>query len=163
EKAARWGAGTWHVGLLALVAGRLVLGALLLFDPGVGVYWKYYVVGLLPVSLVVCRKLPLTKGADSQLTLITYAAIALTLLSDTPTAAAYCLHFLALQLCLAYFAAGFHKLRSPEWRSGSALPGILSTRLFGSPALAAWLAPRHWVSWPLCWGTILWEMSFPVI
>src|SRR5438477_7931485 len=50
EKAARWGTGTWNIGVLALVATRLLLGALLLFDPGVGLYWKYYVLGLLVVS-----------------------------------------------------------------------------------------------------------------
>jgi hypothetical protein len=163
EKAARWGTGTWNIGVLALVATRLLLGALLLFDPDVGLYWKYYVLGLLIVSLLVCMRLPLTKGADSQLTLITYAAISLTLFSDTPAAAAYCLYFLTLQLCLAYFAAGFHKLRCPEWRSGYALPGILSTRLFGSPAIAAWLDRRMWLARPLSLVTIVWEVSFPVV
>jgi hypothetical protein len=163
EKAARWGAGTWHAGLPAVAAGRLLLGALVLFDPGAGAYWKYYVLGLLVLSWTACWRLPLTKGGDAQLTLITYAAIALNLLADTPVAATYCLYFLTLQLCLAYFAAGYHKLRSPDWRSGDALPGILSTRLFGTPALAAWLDRRLGLAQFLCLATVVWEVSFPVV
>jgi hypothetical protein len=163
ERAVRWGAGTWHVGLLALTAGRLLLGTLLLFDPGVGLYWKYYVVGLLILTFLVCLMVPLTKGADAQLTLITYSAMALTLFSDTPVAAGYCLYFLTLQLCFAYFAAGFHKLRSPYWRSGYALPGLLSARLFGFPAFGAWLDRHGLLAWSFSWATIAWEVTFPVV
>jgi hypothetical protein len=163
ERAARWGAGTWHAGLLALAAGRLVLGALLLLDPGVGLPWKGYVVGLLVLTFLACLRVPLTKGADAQLTLITYSAMALTLVSDTPVTASYCLYFLTLQLCFAYFAAGFHKLRSPYWRSGAALPGLLSARLFGFPALGAWLDRHGLVAWCGSWAAIVWEVSFPVV
>jgi hypothetical protein len=163
EQAVRWGAGRWHSGLPALAATRLLLGVLMLLDADVGVSWKWVVVGQLLVSWLTCLVLPLTKGADTQLTLITYSAIALTLFSDTPAAATYCLYFLTIQLCLAYFAAGFHKLRSPYWRSGYAIAGILSTRLFGFPRLAVWLDRRVWVSRPMCWATILWETTFPVV
>jgi hypothetical protein len=163
EKAVRWGAGTWHAGLLAVAGGRLVLGTLLLLDPGVGLYWKYYVVGLLILTFLVCLMIPLTKGADAQLTLITYSAMALALFSDTPVVAGYCLFFLTLQLCLAYFAAGFHKLRSPAWRSGYAMPALLSPRLFGFPAFGAWLVRHRLLAWSLAWATIVWEVSFPVV
>jgi hypothetical protein len=163
EKAVRWGATTWHVGLPALTAGRLLLGTLLLFDPGWGPYWKYDVVGLLALTFLGCRAVPLTKGAEAQLTLITYSAMALTLVSDTPVAAGYCLYFLTLQLFLAYFAAGFHKLRSPYWRSGYALPGLLSARLFGFPAFGAWLDRHGLLAWCSSWATIVWEVSFPVV
>jgi hypothetical protein len=162
EKAAQWGAGSWHIGLLSLVAGRLILGALLLFDCDLGLNWKYYVLALLVLSLFVNALQPLAQGADSQLNAITFSAISLTLLSDTQVAAGYCLYFLTLQLCFAYFAAGYHKLTSTSWRDGSALPGILSARLFGFPAFGAWLA-RHQGLWlPLSWATIIWELSFPV-
>ncbi len=163
EKAVRWGAGSWHAGLPAVAAGRLVLGVLLLFDPGVGLYWKYYVVGLLVLTFLICLMIPLTKGGDAQLTLITYSAIALTLFSDTAVVAAYCLYFLTLQLCIAYFAAGFHKLRSPSWRDGYAMPALLSPRLFGFPAFGAWLVRHRLLAWSLAWATIAWEVSFPVV
>jgi hypothetical protein len=143
------------------VACRLVLGALLLLD--VGLYWKCYVPALLILSLMVGVMLPLAQGADSQLNAITYSAVSLSLLSDTPAAAGYCLYFLTLQLCFAYFAAGFHKLRSPVWRDGSAMPGILSARLFGFPALGAWLGRRRGLWLPLSWITVVWEVSFPLV
>jgi hypothetical protein len=163
EKAAQWGSGAWHLGLPVLVAGRLVLGILLLVSPDVGLYWKYYVVGLLILSVLVSMMLSITQGADSQLIAITYSAIALTLFSDTPVAAGYCLYFLTLQLCFSYFAAGFHKVRSPAWRDGSALPGILSARVFGFPPLGAWLGRHRWLWRPLSWATVAWEVSFPVV
>jgi hypothetical protein len=162
-QAVQYGAGTWHSCVPALTVGRLVFAVLLLGDPGVGLYWKYYVVVLLLLTFLACLRTPLTKGGDTQLTLITYSAISLTLLSDTPIAAGYCLYFLTLQLCLAYFAAGFHKLRSPVWRNGAALPGILSTRLFGSPALAAWLDRHRLLARFMSLTTIFWELSFPVV
>jgi hypothetical protein len=130
---------------------------------GWGPYWKYDIVGLLALTVLGCRVVPWTKGADAQLTLITYSAVALTLVSDTPVAAGYCLYFLTLQLCLAYFAAGFHKLRSPYWRSGYALPGLLSARLFGFPAFGAWLDRHGRLAWCCSWATIAWEVSFPVV
>ena len=163
ERAARWGTWDWHVGLPVLVAGRLALGALLLTGLDVGLYWKHETTALLVISLVVYTLLPFTRGADAQLNAIIYSAISLTLLSDTPTAARYCLYFLTLQLCLAYFAAGFHKLRSSDWRGGSALPGILSTRLFGFPAFGAWLDRHGRLAWCFSWSTIAWEVSFPVV
>jgi hypothetical protein len=163
EQAARWGTWTWHIGLPTLVAGRLVLGLIVLVDLNFGSSWKHWAAGLLIVSLLVCMMLRLTRGADSQLTLIVYSAIALTLLSDTPVAAAYCLYFLTLQLCFAYFAAGYHKLRSRAWRSGAALPGSLSTRLFGSPRAAAWLDRHRSFARSLSWAAMVLEVSFPLV
>jgi hypothetical protein len=163
EKAAQWGSGGWHLGLPALVAGRLLLGILLFVSPDAGLYWKYYVVGLLVLSVLVSMVLSMTQGGDSQLIAITYTAIALTLFSDTPVTAHYCLYFLTLQLCGSYFAAGFHKLRSAAWRNGSALPGILSVRVFGFPSFGIWLGRHPLLAWSLCWGTIAWEVSFPVV
>jgi hypothetical protein len=149
----------------SLIGGAylLVLAAVLLAGLDVGVSWKVWVVGLLPVSLLVRMLLSLTQGADTQLHLIIDSAITLTLVSDTLTAARYCLYFLTLQLCLAYFAAGYHKLRSPEWRGGSALPGILSTRVFGSPALAAWLDRHPLLARSSALAVVAWEVSFPVV
>jgi hypothetical protein len=163
ERAVRWGTWDWHVGLPLLAAGRLALGALLLTGVDVGLSWKLETAALLVVSLPVYTLLPFTRGADSQLNAITFSAISLTLLSDTPTAASYCLYFLTLQLCLAYFAAGSHKLRSPDWRRGSALAGILSTRLFGSPRLAAWLGRHRRLARASALAVVAWEVSFPAV
>src|SRR3954447_15556782 len=63
ERAARWGSGAWHGGLPALVAARLLLGAWLLADPGVGPSWKCSAAGYLAASLLLCRWLPATQGA----------------------------------------------------------------------------------------------------
>jgi hypothetical protein len=161
--AAQWGAWGWHAGLPILAAGRLALTVLLLADVPIGLSWKSEVAGVFLLSLLVGRAQALSLGADAQLTAITYGAISLTLLSDTPVAAVCCLYFLTLQLCFAYFAAGYHKLRSPAWREGSALPGILSARVFGLPALGDWLGRHRLLAGCCSWPVVLWEVSFPVV
>jgi hypothetical protein len=71
--------------------------------------------------------------------------------------------FIAAQLSLSYVAAGIAKLVSPVWRSGEALPAILSTSNHGHP-----LAARFANKYPLlslfgCWSVILFECTFPIL
>ena len=70
--------------------------------------------------------------------------------------------FVAAQVTLAYFVSGAGKLRSPEWRSGRALAGILSTRAYGLLPVAALLARHRGASSTAGWLVIAWEMSFPI-
>jgi hypothetical protein len=71
------------------------------------------------------------------------------------------LGFLALQLCLCYATAGVSKLLGPRWRSGSALTGIMGTKSYGNPRVAALLRPRS-RALVISWLVIVGEMGFPV-
>ena len=58
--------------------------------------------------------------------------------------------FVSLELFLSYFIAGLAKLRSPTWRNGQALRGIVSTHAYGLPMLGRGdlpLAAYAVVSW----------------
>jgi hypothetical protein len=70
---------------------------------------------------------------------------------------------IAGQLTISYFFAGFEKLRSPKWRSGQALVGVMGTHSYGH-AFGARLASRS-ASFSLvfCWSLFLLEAAFPLM
>ena len=70
---------------------------------------------------------------------------------------------IAAQATLAYFIAGAAKLFSAAWRSGHAMPRVMSTRTFGTPLAAriATTCPRF--SHGLCWFVIVTETLFPLV
>jgi hypothetical protein len=70
--------------------------------------------------------------------------------------------FIAGQLVISYFFAGFSKLLSAEWRLGRALVGVMGTHSYGH-TLGARVASRSVVfSICFCWLVILSETLFPV-
>jgi hypothetical protein len=69
--------------------------------------------------------------------------------------------FVALQLLLAYVAAGIVKLLTPSWRTGAALRGIVRTRSLG--LRVAYLQGERFpqLMTAACWATIVFESVFP--
>lgn len=100
-------------------------------------------------------------GADQMATIIC-VAVALGYAVDDESARTIVLWFLAGQAALAYFAAGVAKAWSHVWRSGAALPGILSTQSYGYPRLGKELGGHRWLAYSLCWTTIVGECTFPL-
>lgn len=72
------------------------------------------------------------------------------------------LWFISAQVCLAYFGAGWSKLRSETWTTGVALTRILAGSMLRSPALARALAARPGLERRLCRGTIALELLLAV-
>lgn len=69
--------------------------------------------------------------------------------------------YLAVQLLLSYFIAGWVKLMNPEWRNGRALQDVF--RFSAYPASESF---RTWADWPrllhvMSWAVILFEVLFP--
>ncbi len=102
-------------------------------------------------------------GADPMTLVVCGAAWLAIVVAGTPLAAWAGLWFVAAQSCLAYLVAGVSKLKSPAWRSGAAMAGVLSTHTYGSPRLHALVSARPRLSWFLCWSVMLWEATFPVV
>lgn len=73
------------------------------------------------------------------------------------------LAFVAGQACLAYFVSGVVKLRSPVWRSGDALTGVLRTRTYGDRGLYRIFRGRRRLTRAASWGVMLAEVSFPLV
>jgi len=70
--------------------------------------------------------------------------------------------FMGAQAILAYTTSGIAKLVSAQWRSGTAIRGILSTRTYGMRSLATIVQSWRPLAYALCWGTILFETAFVV-
>jgi len=67
------------------------------------------------------------------------------------------------QTCLSYLASGLAKLISNTWRSGEAMGQIVRTDIYGGTWFAALLQRRPILGCLVSWGTIFWEISFPLI
>jgi hypothetical protein len=81
------------------------------------------------------------EGSD-QVFCIVFVTLAAVAAHPSPTTIKIGLWFIAAQACLAYCTSGISKIASKVWWNGSALLGVLRTRSWGNPALAAWLG-RH--------------------
>jgi hypothetical protein len=100
-------------------------------------------------------------GGDQMLTIMsTTFAVCLTVgyLSSVVRAAG--LYFVGAQACLAHTASGLAKLSGRDWRTGSAIRGILSTRTYGMRSLGSVTQKFPFVSLLLCWITIVFETAF---
>jgi hypothetical protein len=71
--------------------------------------------------------------------------------------------FISGQAALAYFVSGAAKLISKEWRTGRALPNVLTTTIYGSPKVGKTI--RQWpvACMVLTWWVMVWEVSFPLL
>jgi hypothetical protein len=101
-------------------------------------------------------------GAD-QMTLVVCTGLAVALLVPDHGAQILAVDYLAAQLLLSYAVAGIAKAISPVWRSGKAMPGIMSTIGYGSPAVGDLLKRHPKLAKAACWGVIVFECSAPVL
>lgn len=101
------------------------------------------------------------EGAD-HMQLVVWASAAVFGLSAPGLGQSAALAFLAAQGVLAYVTAGAKKLGVGMWRDGTAVGAILATEAYGTPALARW-AGRRWVSAPLTWLTLAFELGGPLL
>lgn len=72
------------------------------------------------------------------------------------------LWFIALQACLSYAVAGIAKLVSSEWRSGTAIKDVFSTKTYGSKKATLFLQKYPAANRFLCWNVIIMESIFPL-
>ena len=99
-------------------------------------------------------------GADQALVL-TLTATGLAQLGG-PMAHQAALVFIALQGAMSYFIAGMAKLQSSEWRRGTALVALMSTRLYGHPTIARVLGRQRLLAVALSTSITAWEVLFPL-
>lgn len=97
-------------------------------------------------------------GSD-QMSLVVCVGVAVALLVPDRGAQAVALGYVALQLLLSYSVAGIAKAVSPAWRSGSAMPNIMSTVGFGLPPLGAFLHRHPRLALAACWSVIVLECA----
>jgi hypothetical protein len=99
-------------------------------------------------------------GAEQMAALILIAAFLAVNPSESRLRLAAAVLFVAAQSVLSYTTAGVAKLMSSVWRSGRALPQILSTLGHGDPFAARILGSSRPLAVAACWAVILFETAF---
>ena len=71
--------------------------------------------------------------------------------------------YVAAQTVLSYLIAGTAKLKGSSWRDGSAIAGIMSTKIYGNSFAAALLHGRPALGRIICWSVITFEVTFVAV
>ncbi|MFI6818284.1 alpha/beta fold hydrolase [Nonomuraea sp. NPDC050328] len=146
----------------ALHAGRVAASAALLL-PGHG-RWRGAANLFLGVSGALLYPVHRygTDGSDQAAGLV-QTATGLARLSTTPQVQDALLWYVAIQSNLSYLVSGWVKLLGPDWRSGSALSGVMRTRTYGNRHV--WLLTRRFPRSArlVAHGVLALECLFPVL
>lgn len=141
-----------------LFLSRILLAVLLI----IGLQTAWVSLLLLIVSLIILQRFqgPYNGGAD-RMSLLILCCLCLAEFSPSPYWQELAFGYLAIQLILSYFIAGWVKIKNPEWRSGKALQDVFQFSVYPvSESLRAWSkSPRMLLS--MSWGVILFELLFP--
>ncbi|NOX96429.1 MAG: HTTM domain-containing protein [Alphaproteobacteria bacterium] len=142
-----------------LFVPRFILSILLLL----GFQTQWVCLALVILGLFILKRFqgPYNGGSD-RMSLLILCCLSLVLFMPTTQWKEYVFGYLALQLVLSYFIAGWVKIINPEWRNGRALQDV-----FRFSAYPVSEALRKWADWPrlLClmsWGVMLFELLFPL-
>jgi len=144
------------------LAARLAAGFVLLLGPDAPVFMRaaWTTAAVMTFFLRWRHRYGGEDGADQMLSILTTTLAACLLLSSVEGVKAAGLYFVGAQACLAYVTAGSAKLVSPQWRSGLAIRGILSTRTYGLRPLASQVQKSPCLALAMCWGVIAFESTF---
>lgn len=144
----------------------LILAATLLMPLGITRYWLFPILTLIVLGSLLLSGIRNPYGLDGsdQMNLVLFSAAFLSSFAAAESVGEKaCVWFVALQSCASYVIAGVAKLVSPDWRSGKALIGILSTNGYGNQTVYEVLRRKTWLAAVLCWGVIVFECTFPVV
>ncbi len=112
------------------------------------------------LQLLLLKRHHLTVDGSDQMSLVVLLACLLGRIGADAVSARAAVSFLAAELTLAYFVAGFSKATSSYWRSGNALPIIAETRMYGHPTVARVLRARPAIGRASGYSVLIWESFF---
>ncbi|RUP36901.1 MAG: hypothetical protein EKK60_13875 [Gordonia sp. (in: high G+C Gram-positive bacteria)] len=102
-------------------------------------------------------------GSDHMQVVVFLGATAFLVVPQDSLAATAAVLYVAAQAVLAYVVAGVAKLAGPAWRDGSALGGIMTTKIYGTRWVGEFLTGRPLLGLAACWAVILFEMGFVAV
>jgi hypothetical protein len=149
----------------AVLFVRLISASLLIL-PGLPVFLYTGIVALLLLTnLAISYRGPYGGDGSEQMNTVVLAGLLYSQLLPSVSfhGVPLGLGFIAIQLTLSYFVAGFAKLISPVWRSRRVIADILRSSTFGQPTAADWLDSFPAIGAALGWMVIIFEMGFPTV
>lgn len=138
---------------------RLVLSILLLFGIEPLIVETFLL--LISLRLVLRFQGPYNGGSDS-MTLLVLLCLWLSHLAPNQGWREIALGYLAIQLILSYFQAGWVKLVNPEWRSGLALQQVFAFTAYPVSQSVGEFANNPALMLRMSWAVILFEILFPL-
>ena len=127
-----------------------------------GLFTPYICLGLVINTLFILHRFqgPYNGGSDRMGVLI---LCCLTLVHVLPQDAwkEYAFGYLALQVILSYFIAGWVKVMNPEWRSGRALQDVFLFSAYPVSEALRSLAQRPKLLFVAGWAVMVFEVLFP--
>ncbi len=99
-------------------------------------------------------------GADQMFAVIFLGLAVYKLMPPGSIASTAGLVYIAAQTVLSYLIAGSAKLKGPAWRSGTAIAGIMTTKIYGNSLAAGILRGRAALGRIACWSVIVFELTF---
>jgi hypothetical protein len=155
------GFGTNSPGIWFLITIKIAAGSLLLFfffQKAIPFYWPLFMIILDQLGFLRFR---LRGRSETPLQRTVLIVLSLHLLLQNETISQIGLIFISLQVCLAYFAAGSHKLKDPKWKKGQAISTFLSRYLIGT-WMTTYLLKYQKVLILTTYAVVLFELLFLV-
>jgi hypothetical protein len=112
------------------------------------------------LQVLLLKRHHMTIDGSDQMSLVVLVACLLGRIGGDAISVRAAVSFIAAELTLAYVLAGISKATSSYWRSGSALPIIVQTRMYGQPAVARLLGTRPAVGRAAGHSVLAWESLF---
>ena len=138
---------------------RIFLSILLLL----GVQTQWVCLALVILGLFILKRFqgPCNGGSD-RMSLLILCCLSLVYFMPALQWQEYIFGYLALQLVLSYFIAGWVKIVNPDWRKGRALQDVFRFSAYPvSEALRTW-ADRPRLLCSMSWAVMLFELVFPL-
>ncbi|VAW81672.1 hypothetical protein MNBD_GAMMA12-728 [hydrothermal vent metagenome] len=142
-----------------LFALRILLSLFLI----AGLYTLWVLILLLLLALILLHLFqgPYNGGAD-RMSLLILSVLSLIQLTPSPRWQEVFFGYLAMQLLLSYFIAGWVKLINPDWRKGQALSNIFRFSVYPVSEQLRQLSVRPRLLFYTSWMVILFECLFPL-
>jgi hypothetical protein len=142
-----------------LFAPRIALSGLLIW--GVAPAWT--LPGLFLLSLLILRRFqgPYNGGSD-RMGLLALSCLCAAHVMPTERWREYIIGYLAAQLTLSYFLAGWVKIVNPAWRDGTALQDVFRFSAYPVSEDLRRLTERPRLLFAASWAVMLFELAFPL-
>lgn len=152
-----------HPTCLVILIFRALAAAACLLSSFESAATPWLVAGLVGAQAYYNHRLKMIhEGSDSMFLVGLTAVFAAAVEPTEPRLRAAALVFFAFQVLLAYFAAGWDKLRAPAWRNGSLLTRALRHGAHRFEPLGDILERSPTLARGLSWQVILIELLFPL-
>jgi hypothetical protein len=147
--------------LVVKLVTALALVAVSLMNPDARIATGLLAVALLVQLLLMKRRSVYGLDGADQMYVVVFLGLAVyEFMPQGSLASAAGLIYIGAQTVLSYLIAGCVKIAGPSWRDGTAIGGIMTTKIYGNSAAAAVLQGRATLGLIACWLVITFEITF---